>query len=153
MGVVADFKAFLTQSNFVTLAVAFVVGAQVTLVVTALVTGIVDPAIAVFFNTNFASIGRVTVNGSTFMFGLLLAAAINFAIVLLVVFFGFVYPLARYEAKKAARAAAAPPTTKTCPQCFSTINILATQCAFCGEMVPASPPATPPATASALTST
>jgi large conductance mechanosensitive channel len=131
MGVYEDLKKFLTQASFVTLAVAFVVGAQVTLVVTALVSSVVDPAIAVFFKSNFSTLGLLTVNGSTFAFGVLLGAVINFLIVLVVVFFAFVYPFAKYEARKAARAATAPPTTKTCPECFSTINLQATRCAYC----------------------
>jgi large conductance mechanosensitive channel len=139
MGVYADLKTFLSQASFVTLAVAFVIGAQVTAVVTALVSSVVDPAIAVFFKANFTQIGLVTVNGSTFMFGILLGALINFLIVLIVVFFAFVYPFARYEARKAAKLAAAPPTTKSCPECYSTINILATRCAFCTATVPKSP--------------
>jgi large conductance mechanosensitive channel len=144
MGMYADFQTFLTQANFVTLAVAFIIGAQITLVVTSLVTSVVDPAIAVFFKANFSQIGLVNVNGSTFTFGVLLGAVINFAIVLLVVFLAFVYPMARYTAKKAASAAA---TTKTCPECFSTINIQATRCAFCTATLPVTPPA--PAAAAA----
>lgn len=143
MGFVNDFKTFVASSSFVTLAVAFVVGAQVTLVVTALVSGIVMPLIGVAFKTNFSNVGAVTINGSTLMFGVFLQALITFAIVLLVVFGAFVYPFARYEARKAARAAAAPPTTKPCPECLSTINILATRCAFCSASVPLLPAATP----------
>jgi large conductance mechanosensitive channel len=139
MGVVQDLKTFLTQASFVTLAVAFVVGAQVSLVVTTLVSSVVTPAIGVVFKSNFSSVGQVTVNGSTFQFGALLGAIINFLIVLVVVFFAFVYPFAKYEARKAAQAAAAPPTTKTCPECFSTINIRATRCAFCTANVPGTP--------------
>lgn len=141
MGVTDDLKKFLTQANFVTLAVAFIVGAQVGLVVGALVTGVVDPLVGVFFKANFSQIGTVTVNGSTFTFGTLLGAVINFLIVLVVVFFAFVYPLALHEQRQAAKKAKAPPTTKACPFCCSTINVQATRCAFCTQALPAAAPA------------
>jgi large conductance mechanosensitive channel len=145
MGAWDDLKKFLTQSNFPTLATAFVVGLQVSAVVTALVTGVVDPAIAVFFKANFAQIGLVTINGSTFTFGALLGAVVNFVLVLLVVFFLLVYPYAQYQARQAAKAAA---TTKTCPECLSTINLQARRCAFCTAVLPATPAAAPGASAS-----
>jgi large conductance mechanosensitive channel len=147
MTVVQDLKAFLTQATFVTLAVAFVLGVQIGLVVTALVTSVVDPAVGVLFKTNFSQIGLVTVNGSTFTFGVLLGAVLNFVIVLLVVFFVIVYPFAIYTKRQAAKAAAAPPTTKNCPFCFSAINLQATRCAFCTATVPLQPvpPAATPA--------
>ncbi|EQD31153.1 large conductance mechanosensitive channel protein [mine drainage metagenome] len=141
MGITEDLKTFLTQANFVTLAVAFIVGAQVGLVVGALVTGVVDPLIGVFFKANFAEIGLVTVNGSTFTFGTLLGAIINFAIVLLVIFFAFIYPFSVHAKRVAAKKAAAPPTTKSCPFCCSTINIQASRCAFCTQALPSAAPA------------
>ncbi len=149
MSVKDDLKTFLTQANFVTLAVAFVVGAQVSAVVTALVSDIVDPAIGVFFKTNLMNAGLVTVNGSTFSFGAFFGAILNFVIVLLVLFFLIVEPYAIHAKRVAAKAAAAPPTTKSCPYCFSTINIQSTKCAFCTSSVPAAPPAAPPAPAAA----
>jgi len=135
MSFTADLKKFLTQSSFVTMAVAFVIGVQVGLVVAALVSSIINPLIAVFFKTSFASIGLVTVNGSTFTFGVLLGAVITFAIVLIVVFAGFVYPYEKYQARQAAKAT---PTTKNCPECCSAIPVAAKRCAFCTTPVPAS---------------
>ena len=107
MTVVSDLKAFLTQATFVTLAVAFVVGVQIGMVVSSLVSSIVDPAVGVVFKANFASVGLVTINGSTFTLGALFGAVLNFVIVLLVVFFVIVYPFALYTKRQAAKAAAA----------------------------------------------
>jgi len=139
MGVVADLKAFLTQSTFITLAVAFVVGVQVSAVVTALVTSVINPAVGAVFQANFAQIGLFTVRGSTFTFGTLLGAVLTFVIVLLVLFFLIVYPYGKYQERVKARAAAAPPTTKSCPFCISTIDIKATRCAFCTAEIPTGP--------------
>lgn len=143
MSVTQDLKTFLTQATFVTLAVAFVVGTQISLVITALVDSVIDPAIAVFFKTSFSQVGLVTVNGSTFTFGALFGAVVNFIIVLVVVFFVIVYPFAQYTKRQAAKAALHP-TTKNCPFCYSSINLLATRCAFCTATVPLEPtPAAP----------
>jgi len=138
MGLYADLKKFLTQSTFITMAVAFVVGVQVGLVIAALVSSVINPLIAVFFKTNFANIGLVTVNGSTFTFGILLGAVITFLVVLIVVFLAFVYPYSKYQARQAAKAG---PTTKTCPECCSTIPLAAKRCAFCTTTLPPDAPA------------
>lgn len=136
MGVYADLKKFLTQPSFITMAVAFVVGIQVGMVVNGLVADLINPLVAAAFHTNFASLGVVTVNGSPLLFGALFGVILNFLIVLVVVFFAFVYPFAKYEERKAAKAAKAPPTTRPCPFCKSTIDITATKCAFCTSSVP-----------------
>ncbi len=145
MGVKEDLKTFLTQASFVTMAVAFIVGTQVGLVIGALVSGVVDPLIGVFFKANFSQLGVLTVNGSQFEFGTFLGAVINFLIVLIVIFFGFVYPLALHAKRVEARKAKAPPTTKPCPYCFSTISIQATRCAFCTQALPTPVAAAAPA--------
>jgi large-conductance mechanosensitive channel len=118
MTIRSDLKTFLENSNFVTLATAFMIGAQVTLVVTALVTAVVMPFIGIFFKTNVASLEGVTVNDSPLEFGVLAAAVIEFLIVLLVLFFGFVPPYMRYQARKAAKAAAAPRRPSRAPSVF-----------------------------------
>jgi large conductance mechanosensitive channel len=136
MSVTADLKTFLTQPTFITLAVAFVVGTQVALVITALVSSIIDPAIGIFFHTNLTNAAVVTVNGSKFTFGALLGAILNFIIVLIVVFFVIVEPYAKYTARH-------KPTTMNCPFCQSTISIAATRCAFCTSQIPPPAPAAP----------
>lgn len=136
MGLWVDFKKFATQGNFVTMAVGIVVGLAVSSVVTTLVSSVITPLIGVFFHANFATIGMVTVNGSTFTFGALLGALLNFIIVLVVIFLVLVYPMAQVQARRDKKAAA---TTRSCPECASTIPIAAKRCGFCTQPVP--PPA------------
>ncbi len=131
MGVLDELKAFITQPTFANMAVGIVVGVAIGSVVSGLVTDIVNPAIGVAFHADFTNVGRVTVRGSSFLFGAFLSAVINFAVVMTVIFFVLVYPLAKYQQRKAARAKKAPPTTKSCPECFSTIDIRATRCSAC----------------------
>lgn len=135
MGVVDDLKAFLTQPTFINMAVGIVVGVAIGSVVSALVADIVNPLIGVAFHADFTAVGRVTINGSPFLFGAFLSALINFLVVMTVIFFVLVYPMAKYAERKAARAKKGPPTTKSCPECFSTVDIRATRCSACASPI------------------
>ncbi len=141
MGVWADFKKFVNQGNFVTMAVAFVVGLAVSSVVTTTVSSVVNPLIGTAFHANFDSIGNVTVRGSTFTFGALLGAVINFLVVLSVIFFGLVYPMQKVQERRHPKPPAAPPPpTRNCPACYSTIDARATRCPQCTSEVTPVPP-------------
>jgi large conductance mechanosensitive channel len=146
MGVKADFVKFLNQGNFVTLAVAFVVATALNAVVQALVADIITPMIGVVLKVNFAT-WTYTLNGSTFMQGDLVNKLIGFLIDIVVVFFAIVEPMEKYQARQAAKAAAAPPTTRACPECQSQVPIAATRCAFCTQPLPPVAPETTPAAA------
>jgi large conductance mechanosensitive channel len=135
MGVVDDLKAFITQPTFINMATGIVVGVAIGSVVSGLVQDIVNPAIGVLFHADFTNVGRVTINGSSFLFGAFLSALINFVVVMTVIFFVLVYPIAKYTERKAARAKKGPPTTKSCPECFSTIDVRATRCSACGASI------------------
>jgi large conductance mechanosensitive channel len=141
MGYWADFKTFLSQGNFVTLAVAFVVATALNTVVQALVTDIITPLIGVLLKVNFET-WTYTLNGSTFMQGDLINKAIGFIIDLLVVFFFIVEPMMKYQARQPAAA-----TTRACPQCQSQVPVAATRCAFCTQPLPPVPPTAPATTA------
>jgi large conductance mechanosensitive channel len=139
-----DFVAFINQGNLVQLAIAFVIGAAFSAVVTALVTDLFTPLIGVAGHIDFSA-WVYTLNGSTFFQGLFLNALIAFVTVVLVVFFAIALPYQRHKDKVAAAAAAAPPTTRACPECLSQIPIAAHRCSFCTSVVPPVAPATPAA--------
>jgi len=132
VGVLADFKAFLTKADFIALAVAVVVGLATVALVNSVVTNLINPAIGAIAKTNFDDLGNVTINNSTFHLGALLGAVINFLIILVVVFFLFVYPYSLYQKRQQARQAAKP-TTRECPECLSMVPIAAKRCSFCGQ--------------------
>ncbi len=144
-----DFKAFVNRGNLVQLAIAFVMGAAFTALVTALVTDIFTPLIGIAGHFNFSA-WRLTINGSALMQGAFLNSVISFVIVVLVVFFAIALPYQRYQDRQAAKAKAAAPTTKQCPECLSTIPLGAKKCAFCTSLQP--PPAAPAAAATATKS-
>ncbi len=136
-----DFGTFIRRGNLVQLAIAFVMGAAFTALVTALVADIFTPLIGVAGHFDFSA-WKYTVNGSQFLQGAFINALITFVTVSLVVFFAIALPYQRYEDRKAAKAAKAPPTTRPCPECLSNIPLAAKRCSFCTSPVtPVSAPA------------
>jgi large conductance mechanosensitive channel len=141
-----DFGKFVRQGNLVQLAIAFVMGAAFSALVTALVTDLFTPLIGLAGHFNFAS-WTFTAHGSTFQQGEFLNALIAFVTIAVVVFFAIALPYQRYVDRQAAKKAAAAPTTRACPECLSQIPLAAKRCSFCTSPVPpvAPAPAAPPA--------
>ncbi|HTP53400.1 MAG TPA: MscL family protein [Thermoplasmata archaeon] len=135
-----DFGKFIRQGNLVQLAVAFVMGAAFSALVTALVSDIFTPLIGVAGHFNFD--GWVFhLRGSEFMQGAFLNALISFVTIAVVVFFFIALPYQRYMDRKAAKAGPAPATTRPCPECLSAIPLAAKRCSCCtSPVVPATPP-------------
>jgi len=129
-----DFGKFIRQGNLIQLAVAFVMGAAFSALVTALVADIFTPLIGVAGHFNFD--GWVFhVRGSEFQQGAFLNALITFVTVTIVVFFAIALPYQRYTDRKAAKAPKPPVTTRPCPECLSTIPLAAKRCSFCTSPV------------------
>ncbi len=138
-----DFKKFIERGNLVQLAIAFVMGAAFSALVTALVSDLFTPLIGVAGHFDFSS-WTYTVRGSTFLQGAFLNALISFITIALVVFFAIALPYQRYVDRQAAKAAKAAPTTRACPECLSQIPLGAKRCSFCTSAVT---PVTAPAAA------
>jgi large conductance mechanosensitive channel len=126
-----EFSDFITKGNVIQLAIAFVMGVAFSAVVTGFTGGIVSPLIGEFGGTGNLANQSTPVGHAVFHWGSFLSAVINFVIVAAVLFFFIVFPLLRYEERKKAKQAVAPPTTKECPFCHETIPIAATRCGHC----------------------
>ncbi|KJQ52848.1 large conductance mechanosensitive channel protein MscL [Microbacterium sp. SA39] len=93
------FKEFILRGNVIELAVAVVIGAAFTSIVTVLVEALINPLIGLFFNAGSLDealqVKVETLGGgvSVFSFGLIIGAVINFLAVALVVYFVFVMPM------------------------------------------------------------
>jgi large conductance mechanosensitive channel len=87
-----EFKKFLMRGNVVDLAVAVVIGAAFTAIVTAFSQAIVTPLIGMIVSKDFTEM-YFEINGSTFQYGLVIDATIRFLSVAAVVFFLVVKPL------------------------------------------------------------
>ena len=106
---IKGFKEFILRGNVVDLAVAVVIGAAFTLIVNAIVAGLINPLIALIFQADSLNSVGWTVTGMAgnevvFAFGAILGAIINFLAVAVVVYFVFVYPMNRAKERAAAKA-------------------------------------------------
>lgn len=106
---IKGFKEFILRGNVIDLAVAVVIGAAFTLIVNAIVAGLINPLIALIFQADSLDGVVWTVTGLTgnevvFAFGSILGAIINFLAVAVVVYFVFVFPMNRAKERAAARA-------------------------------------------------
>ncbi|SDP01190.1 large conductance mechanosensitive channel [Microbacterium sp. ru370.1] len=106
---IKGFKEFILRGNVIDLAVAVVIGAAFTAIVNAIVQGLINPLIGFLFQVGDLSDLNLTVptllgGTSTFEFGAILVAIINFFAVAAIVYFVFVYPMNRWKARAAARA-------------------------------------------------
>ena len=125
------FKEFVFRGNVLDLAVAVVMGAAFSAVVTALVKDLITPLIAAIVGApDFSSIS-LTVNGSKLLIGDLLNAVISFVLQAAAVYFFIVLPVNHLMARLRRGEVSPDPTTKKCPECLSEIAIAARRCAFC----------------------
>lgn len=120
------FKEFILRGNVIDLAVAVVIGAAFSNIVTTVVTGVINPAIGALFSTaSLAKALPVTVPAlihggapAHIYFGALIAAVIQFLLVAVVVYFALVLPInfvkrrafAKKQDGEPAVAANTPPT-------------------------------------------
>jgi large conductance mechanosensitive channel len=125
-----EFRAFILRGNLVDLAVAVVIGAAFTTVVTALVKDLITPLIAAVGGEPDFSRLTFTVNDSLFRYGEFLNALIAFVLVAAVLFFLVIKPVGALLERMRTEP---PPAeeTRDCPECLSQIPTAARRCAFC----------------------
>jgi large conductance mechanosensitive channel len=125
------FKQFMLRGNVVELAVAVVMGAAFTVVVTAFVKDLLTPLIAAIAGSPDFSAIAITVNGSKLMIGDFVNALIAFLMIAVAVYFFVVLPVNALTARMRRGEPAPDPTTKKCPECLSEVAIAARRCAYC----------------------
>jgi large conductance mechanosensitive channel len=125
------FKQFILRGNVLDLAVAVVMGAAFTAVVTAMVKDLLTPLVGALVGQPDFSALTVDVNGSKLLIGDFLNAVIAFVMLAAAVYFFVVLPVNTLVARMRRGEAAPDPTTKKCPECMSEVAIAARRCAFC----------------------
>lgn len=108
--IVDGFKAFLMRGNVIDLAVAVVIGAAFTSIVTAVVKGVINPLVGGIGTKNLDHYS-VCVKGSCkpgtdgveILWGSVAGAALNFVMTAAVVYFLMVMPMSKYLARQEAR--------------------------------------------------
>jgi len=125
-----DFREFLLRGNLLDLAVAVVIGAAFTAVVTAVTVDIITPLIKAIFGGGSQFNDLVwTINGSKIYYGRVLTALLNFVIVATVIFFLVIKPVNVLMAKLGRTPSEEP--VRECPECLSKVPDAATKCAYC----------------------
>ena len=141
-----EFKEFAMRGNVVDMAVGIIIGAAFGTIVKSLVSDIIMPPIGLLlgkvdFSNLFITLKSVPSGGTfatvaeaqkagavTLNYGLFINTVINFVIVAFAIFL-LIRGLNRL--KREEEVPPAEPTTKECPQCYSTVPIKATRCAYC----------------------
>jgi large conductance mechanosensitive channel len=129
------FKQFILRGNVVDMAVGVVVGAAFATVVSAFTKDLLTPLIAALVGKPDFSAITFTVNGSQFLLGDFINAAISFVLVAAAVYFFVVTPVNMLVSRMRQAPAPADPTTRKCPECLSEIPVDARRCAHCGQPI------------------
>lgn len=105
----AEFRKFIAKGNVIDLAVAVILGAAFTAIVTSLTNDIIMPLIGVILGgVDFATLS-IQVGEATVAYGLFIQAIINFLLIALVLFFMVRSINRMQERSKKEEAQAAPP--------------------------------------------
>jgi large conductance mechanosensitive channel len=138
-----DFKEFAMRGNVVDMAVGIIIGAAFGTIIGTLVSDVLMPPIGLLLgDVDFSNLFIVLKEGKaagpyttvaaakgdgavTLNYGLFVNAVVNFLIVAFAIFF-VVRGMNTLKKKEEA-----PPATKDCPHCLSTIPIKATRCGHC----------------------
>lgn len=131
---IKGFRDFILRGNVMDLAVAVIIGAAFTAIVTSLTANIINPLLgAIVGKPNFDYlIGHF--NGAEIKYGTFITAVINFLLIAAVVYFLLVVPT-QYLLKRFNPPKAEPATTRPCPQCLGDIPLAAVRCKFCTQPV------------------
>ena len=129
------FRDFILRGNVMDLAVAVIIGAAFTAIVTALTEDIIKPLLGAIISKPDFGYLHAHIGKGDIRYGDFITAVINFLILASVVYFFLVVPT-QYLLKKFYPPKPAPASTRPCPQCLGDIPLAATRCKFCAEPVP-----------------
>ena len=145
-----DFKEFAIKGNVVDMAVGIIIGAAFGAIVKSLVSDVIMPPIGLLLgNVDFSNLFVILKEGATagpfasiadaqkagavtLNYGIFINTIISF---LIVAFAVFLLVRSINKLKRTEEPPNAEPTTKECPQCLSTIPMMAKRCAFCTSEV------------------
>lgn len=135
--ILQGFQQFILRGNVVELAVGIVIGASFGALVNALVKDIITPLIGAIAKVPDFSHRVVTVNGSEFLYGDFMNAAISFFLTAAAIYFFVVLPLNTFINRIKRGEKTPDPTTKKCPECLSDVPLKARRCPMCTSVIAA----------------
>lgn len=145
MGMVSEFKEFISKGNVMDLAVGVIIGGAFSDIVTALTDAFIAPLLGLIGGAEVHGTIPLGKSGQALNYGLFITAVINFLIVAFVLFM-MIKAVNRFNERSKAhleKVAAklvkdengndvpAEPETKICPFCLSEIKYKATKCPHC----------------------
>jgi large conductance mechanosensitive channel len=136
MGMIKEFRDFAVKGNAVDMAVGIIIGGAFGKIVSSLVSDIIMPPIGMLLGrTDFSSLS-LTLQAKTedaaavvVSYGKFINNILDFLIVAFCIF------MVVKQMNRLTSGPPAEPTTKTCPECLSTIPIKAVRCAHCTSVV------------------
>ncbi len=147
MGMIKEFREFAIKGNVMDMAVGIIIGAAFGTVVKSLVDDVLMPPFGLLLGNvdfsnlffvlkagakgigDYATLAEAKADGAvTINYGLFVNSIISFIIVAFALFM-LIKNMNRLKREHPVTAAA--PTTKFCPQCFSSIHIKAVRCPNC----------------------
>jgi large conductance mechanosensitive channel len=129
MGMLKEFRDFAVKGNAVDMAVGIVIGAAFGKIVSSLVNDIIMPPIGMLMGkVDFSNLAYHLNDKTAIKYGMFLNNVLDFVIVAFCIFL-VVRQMNRLN--KLLLKTPVEVTTKTCPQCLSTIPIKAVRCAHC----------------------
>jgi len=161
MSMLKEFREFAMRGNVVDMAVGIIIGAAFGTIVKSVIDDLVMPpvgkivggvdfsnlyiplsskigeaqALAATTNANFTlALVDAKKIGPVIAYGNFLTILLNFVILALCIFM-VIKAMNTMKKRLEAPAKAADPTTKSCPQCFSTIPIKAVRCPHCTSQI------------------
>ena len=137
MGMLKEFREFAVKGSVVDMAVGIIIGGAFGKIATSLVNDIVMPPIGMLLGgCNFSSLSIKlkpaidTAPAVLIKYGQFINTVLDFVIVAFCIFL-----VVRQMNRLKKLLPADEPTTKTCPECLSTIPIKAKRCAHCTSQV------------------
>ena len=121
-----EFKEFVLRGNVMDMAVGVILGAAFGRIITSLVNDVLMPVIGLLLGgVNFGNL-EYSLGNTVIKYGSFLQAVLDFTIIAFVIFL-----TVRTTNRWKKQPIPPDPTTRECPQCFSTIPIKATRCPHC----------------------
>jgi large conductance mechanosensitive channel len=131
-----DFKKFILRGNVIDLAVAVLIGAAFSSVISSLVRDMITPLITAIRGkgTDFSHL-YFTLHGSKFMYGDFINSVVSFVVISVVIFFLVIQPINKLLTYSNRNRDELQVKEKECPRCLSKIPKKAKRCAFCTSVL------------------
>jgi large conductance mechanosensitive channel len=131
-----DFKKFILRGNVIDLAVAVLIGAAFSSVISSLVRDMITPLITAIRGkgTDFSHL-YFTLHSSKFMYGDFINSVVSFVVISVVIFFLVIQPINKLLTYSNRNRDELQVKEKECPRCLSKIPKKAKRCAFCTSVL------------------